>query len=126
MKTVLAKRACAESFKEERILIDTHCTDKKEDGLEEMRGDYFHQSLYDRGMVQEPWEICPPKERLQAYAHKQLEGKKNEWTYRHLKFCQECLRYMATFKKIPSPDQIISSGGPLGWLKKLYSRLFNR
>lgn len=77
-------------------------------------------------MIQEPWEICPTEERLQAYAQKRLEGKYNEWTYRHLKFCGKCLRYLAKVSEIPGPDEIIHSGGIGRMLRRWMNRIFRR
>jgi len=75
-------------------------------------------------MIQEPWEPCPPKERLQAYASGKLEGKFNEWTYQHLKFCSKCLQYLADLKKVPTPEDIITSGGLLTRFWQRFRRLF--
>jgi hypothetical protein len=76
--------------------------------------------------MEEEWEICPPKERLVQYAQGQLQGKLNEWTYRHLKFCRSCMGEMAKIKRIPSPEEIIQEGGWMVRLRNWWSRLRGR
>lgn len=74
--------------------------------------------------MQEPWEPCPPAKRLKAYAEKRLDGKYNEWTYRHLKFCDQCLDTITRFKRVPGPEEIISGPSPFrrftDWIKGIF------
>jgi len=71
-------------------------------------------------VAQEPWEICPPEDRLAAYAEKRLGGKYNEWTWRHLKFCSACMRKMAKIKRVPDPGEIIAGGSVWERLRRLW------
>jgi len=77
-------------------------------------------------MAREPWEDCPPKARLREYAEGKLQGKFNEWTYRHLKFCGACLRRLSKVRRVPTPDQIITSGGIVSKLTQWFTRIVKR
>lgn len=76
--------------------------------------------------MKEPWEECPPRARLAAYVRKELEGRLNEWTYRHLKFCARCLETVSELKRVPDPEEIIASGSPWARLKRWVGRWFKQ
>ena len=61
-----------------------------------------------------PAEPCPRRRELEAYAARQLSGKRNEQIFLHLKYCATCLRTMAQLTAVPSPDDILR-GKPAWW-----------